>query len=76
MVEREIQGELPEKKAEVRLQKSLPILEEIYREASGFDPPPRSVLGKAIKYTRCESFIREFTLQVPQIVTVVGLVSC
>ena len=37
---------------EIRRQKSLPVLKEIYREASGFDPPPRSMLGKAIKYMK------------------------
>ena len=52
LIEREINGKAPEAKAEIRQQKSLPILEEIYREASGFDPPPRSVLGKAIKYMK------------------------
>ena len=52
MVERKIYKEVPDKKAELRQEKSLPILNEIYQVASGYDPPPRSMLGKAIKYMK------------------------
>ena len=52
MIEQKIYKDPPDKKAELRQEKSLPILNEIYQVASGYDPPPRSMLGKAIKYMK------------------------
>ena len=51
VVETDAKSLSPAKRLSLRKKRSIPVLERLRRALDGMDPPPRSALGEAIKYT-------------------------